>query len=151
MNSNNRSIPNPNPDDELLEALGLGSGDPFEALQKLLDPAAHYLSQKKFKEMAPSAKKSWTDSIKQISAVDINEVDSGFVVILRRQPVGEPCKGCGELHEDGTTVQMLVGMVGEPMTIAAMIDLGSRESSSRSRPSTETTTPVFVEGGVKKQ
>lgn len=160
MNSNNRR------DNSLLAALigslaagqrsaidADGEGDPAEALMQLMDPAGYRLLNMDFEGLAPSAKASWQRTLQGLNDIDVDDIDSAFVVILQRQKAGEVCDGCGQVHkgQDKDGVVLSTGMVGHPLNVGAMVEIGLREARAHSVPSTQSETPEFVEGGDTPQ
>lgn len=151
-------------DDALLRALlgdgfdspnadGLDGRDPFDSLLRIMDPAIYYLADKDFTGLKASGKDSWKGTMDTVNAIDVDDIDAAFVVVLKRQRAGQVCEGCGQIHEgqDKDGVMLIAGSVGGPTTVAAMIDVGARGTAQNSVPDTDTTTPVFVEGGDSKQ
>lgn len=111
---------NPNPRRRGKEADPL-SGAPDEIKDQM---AEYFMSQKPFIPLDEKlGTAAWTKLLRTMADIDPANVDSVFVSILVKnpQPEGEPCPGCGEVH-DG--VEQILSIIGDEMTIRQSVRRG---------------------------
>jgi hypothetical protein len=117
----------------LLEALRVAP-EPF-ALPSVKE-ATERLHKRDFTAMPEEAHEAFNAAMREVGDLDLKDVESMFIVVSVRAKRGEPCEGCGEVHDrregsdkDGTKA-LVIGM-GDIDNIKDLIVTGAEALEER--------------------